>query len=107
MTEKDGAKAPAGAGAGDEAVLRRQRSERMSRIMWGYICGAITLLSFVVGLGPSFIPLGFGILGCVLAWQLFHGGDRRHSTVTGALALGGIMIWLTYNWPTIERYLAR
>ncbi|HKW52483.1 MAG TPA: hypothetical protein VJO12_02245 [Stellaceae bacterium] len=104
MAENDGAKAPAG--AGDDAALRRQRSERLNRIMWAYICGAITLLSFVVGLGPSFIPLGFGILGGILAWQIARGGDRRHSTLAGALALGGIMIWLTYNWPTIQRFLA-
>jgi hypothetical protein len=102
MTENDRAKTPA---EGGDAVLRRQRSERLNRIMWAYICGAITVLSFVVGLGPSFIPLGFGILGCVLAWQLYRGGDRRHSTSAGALALGGIMIWFTYNWPVIQRYL--
>ena len=103
MTENDGAKAPAAAA---DKALRRQRSERLNRIMWAYICGAITVLSFVVGLGPSFIPLGFGILGCILAWQLYRGGDRRHSMRAGALALGGIMIWLTYNWPTIRHFLA-
>ncbi len=104
MTENDGAKAPAG--GVDETAMRRRRSERLTQIMWAYICGAITLLSFVVGFGASFIPLGFGVLGGVLAWQLYRGGDRRHSTLAGALALGGIMIWLTYNWPTIHRYLA-
>jgi hypothetical protein len=93
------------AGGGD-AALRRQRSERLNRIMWAYICGAITVLSFVVGLGPSFIPLGFGILGCVLAGQLLRENERRHSVIAGALALGGIMIWLTDNWPTIQRYIA-
>jgi hypothetical protein len=105
MAEKGGAKAPAG--ASDEAARRRQRSERLNRVMWAYICGAITLLSFAVGLGPSFIPLGFGILGCILAWQLARGGDRQHSTLAGVLALGGIMIWLTYNWPMIRHFLAR
>ena len=105
MTGNDGTKAPPAA-AGDDKALRRQRSERLNRVMWAYICGAITVLSFVVGLGASFIPLGFGILGCVLAGQLYRGGDRRHSTVAGALALGGIMIWLTYNWPTIRHFLA-
>jgi hypothetical protein len=104
MVEKSGPKASAG--AGDDAALRRQRSDRLNRIMWAYICGAITLLSFVVGLGPSFIPLGFGILGGILAWQIARGGDRRHSTVAGALALGGIMIWLTYNWSMIRHFLA-
>lgn len=103
MTENDGTKAPPA--AGDDKALRRQRSERLNRIMWAYICGAITVLSFVVGLGPSFIPLGFGILGCVLAWQLYRGGDQWHSMRAGALALGGIMIWLTYNWPMIQRFL--
>jgi hypothetical protein len=32
--------------------------------------------------------------------------ERRHSVIAGALALGGIMIWLTDNWPTIQRYIA-
>src|SRR5712671_1812549 len=104
MTENDGAKAPAGAAA--DRALRRQRSERLTRVMWAYICGAITLLSFVVGFGASFIPLGFAVLGGILAWQLGRLGERRHSTVAGVLALGGIMIWLTYNWPTLQRYLA-
>jgi len=104
MTENDGAKTPAD--GDDERAMRRQRSERLTRIMWAYICGAIALLSFVVGFGPSFLPLGFGVLGGILAWQLFRLGERRHSTIAGALALGGIMIWFTYNWPTLQRYLA-
>ena len=103
MTENDRARATA---AGDEPAARRQRSERLTRIMWAYVCAAITLLSFVVGLGPSFIPLGFGVLGCVLAWQLIGQGDRQHSVIAGALALGGIMIWFTYNWPIIQRHIA-
>jgi hypothetical protein len=102
VAENDGAKTP----AGGDAALRRRRSERLTRIMWAYICGAITLLSPMVGFGASFIPLGFGILGSILAWQVFRDGDRRHSTVAGALALGGIMIWLTYNWPVVQRYFA-
>jgi hypothetical protein len=104
MTENDGAQAPAS--TDDARAVRRQRSERLTRIMWAYICGAITLLSFVVGFGPSFIPLGFGVLGSILAWQLVRLGERRHSTIAGMLALGGIMIWFTYNWPTLHRYLA-
>jgi hypothetical protein len=103
MIDNDGVEAPA---ASDEREARRRRSERLTRIMWAYICAAITLLSFVVGLGPSFIPLGFGILGCVLAGQLLRENERRHSVIAGALALGGIMIWLTDNWPTIQRYIA-
>jgi hypothetical protein len=104
MTEHDGAKAPAA--ADDERAARRQRSERLSQTMWAYICGGITVVSFAVGFGASFLPLGFGVLGCVLAWQLFRSGERRHSTIAGALALGGIMIWFTYNWPMLHRYLA-
>jgi hypothetical protein len=103
MTENDRAKAT----AGDDLAGRRRRSERMTRIMWAYICGAITLLSFAVGLGPSFIPPGFGILGLILAGQLMRENERRHSVIAGALALGGIMIWLTANWPMMERYFAR
>ena len=105
MSQNDGAKAPAADDAGAAAAARRAQSERLSRIMWAYICGAITVLSFVVGFGASFIPLGFGILGTILAVQLGRAGERRHSTVAGALALGGMMIWLTYNWPTIQHYL--
>src|ERR1700730_9629135 len=104
MTEKTAT--TAAASADHETAKRRQRSERLTRIMWAYICGAITLLSFVVGLGPSFIPLGFGVLGGILAWQLFRAGEGRHSRIAGALVLGGIMIWFTYNWPMLHRYLA-
>jgi hypothetical protein len=42
----------------------------------------------------------------VLAGQLLRENERRHSVIAGALALGGIMIWLTYNWPTIQRHIA-
>jgi hypothetical protein len=105
MTENDSAKALAA--ATEELAARRRRSERMTQIMWAYICGAITLLSFVVGFGRSFLPLGFGILGGVLAGQLYRAGDRRNSTLAGALALGGIMIWFTYNWPMVQGYLGR
>jgi hypothetical protein len=46
MIDNDGVEAPA---ASDEREARRRRSERLTRIMWAYICAAITLLSFVVG----------------------------------------------------------
>ena len=92
--------------ADDATAQRKAQTDRLTRVMWAYICGGIALLSFVVGFGASFIPLGFGILGGVLAAQLMRSGERRHSVATGALALGGIMIWLTYNWPTIQRYIA-
>jgi hypothetical protein len=58
--------------AGNGPPSPKERSERFTRIMWAYICGAITLLSFVVGLGASFIPLGFGVLGGLLVWQLIQ-----------------------------------
>jgi len=92
-------------GDNDEKATRKARAEHFSRIMWAYVCSAIALLSFPVGLGPSFIPLGFGILGEILSWQLNQGGDRRHSVITGSLSLGGILIWFTYNWPTIRSYI--
>jgi hypothetical protein len=104
MTEKTAT--TAAASVDHETAKRRQRSERLTRIMWAYICGAITLLSFVVGLGASFIPLGFGVLGGLLVWQLVQSGERRHSALAGAMALGGILIWSTYNWPMIHRYIA-
>lgn len=103
MTENDVAKAPAD--TDDERAARRQRSDRLTRIMWAYICCAIAVLSYVVGFGASLIPLGFGVLGGILAWQLSRLGERQHSTITGALALGGIMIWFTYNWSTLQRYI--
>jgi len=93
----------AAADAEGAKAARKARAERLNRIMWAYICGAIALLSFVVGFGGSFIPLGFGVLGCVLVGQLIGQGERRHSALAGALALAGIMIWLTVNWPMIQR----
>jgi hypothetical protein len=88
----------------DEAKAKRKaQSERYTRIMWGYVCGGITLLSLLVGFGATFIPLGFGILGAILAWQLTRSGEQRHGLYVGAMTLGGVMIWLTYNWPMIHR----
>jgi hypothetical protein len=91
--------------ADDAKAKRKAQGERYSRIMWAYVCGGITVLSVVVGLGPTFIPLGFGILGGILAWQLSRTEDQRHGMFAGILALGGVMIWLTYNWPTIHRFV--
>jgi 4-amino-4-deoxy-L-arabinose transferase-like glycosyltransferase len=73
----------------------KQRAERMNQIMWAYVCGAIALLSLMLGFGASFIPPGFAVLGGVLDWQLLRKGERRHSAIAGALALGGLLIWLT------------
>lgn len=93
------------ASAEDEKAQRKARAERISQTMWAYVCGGIALLSQPVGLERSFIPFGFGVLGCVLAWQLMKKGERRHSLIAGAIDLGAILIWLTYNWPVIEIYL--
>lgn len=89
----------------DAKAERKARSERHTRIMWAYVCGAITLLSTLVGFGASFLPLGFGILGGILAWQLNRAGDQRNAMFAGTLTLGGVMIWLTYNWPTLHRFV--
>ena len=51
------------------------------------------------------IPLGFAILGAVLVSGLIRSGEQRHGMFAGILILGGMMIWLTYNWPTIHRFL--
>ena len=83
------------------AAARKARSERLNQTMWAYLCGGIVFLSLFAGLGATFIPLGFGILGCVLAWQLKQKGERRHSTIAAAILLGGILIWLTLNWRWI------
>jgi hypothetical protein len=88
-----------------EKAERKARSERMTQIMWAYVCAGIALLCNVVGLEATFIPLGFGVLGGILAWQLSQKNERRNSLITGALNLGAILIWLTYNWPTIQHYL--
>ena len=85
----------------EQKAARKARSERLNQIMWAYLCAAIVFLSFFVGFTATFIPLGFGILGCVLAWQLKQKGEMRHSTITAALLLGGILIWLTVNWSWI------
>jgi hypothetical protein len=63
------------------------------------------LVSQLVGLGATFIPPGFGILGAVLAWQLTRTGEQRHGMFVGAMTIGGIMIWLTYNWPSIHKFI--
>jgi 4-amino-4-deoxy-L-arabinose transferase-like glycosyltransferase len=80
---------------------RNARSERLNQIMWAYLCGGIVFLSFFVGFTATFIPLGFGVLGCVLAWQLRQKGENRHSTIAAAILVGGILIWLTLNWSWI------
>jgi hypothetical protein len=91
--------------AEDAKAKRKAEGERYSRIMWAYVCGAIALVSVMVGFGRTFIPLGFAIFGGILAWQLNQAGEQRHGGIAGALALGGLLIWLTYNWPTIQRYI--
>lgn len=85
----------------EQKAARRARSERLNQIMWAYLCGGIVFLSFFVGFTATFIPLGFGILGCILAWQLKQKGEMRHSTIAAAILLGGILIWLTVNWSWI------
>jgi hypothetical protein len=85
----------------DERAKRKAKGERYTQIMWSYVCGAITLLCNAVGLEASFIPLGFGVLGLILCWQLLQKGERRHSAIAGAINLGGILIWLTYNWSRL------
>jgi hypothetical protein len=89
----------------DPKALQKERTERFTRMMWAYVCGGITVMSYLVGFEASFIPLGFGVLGCVLAWQLMKKGEPRHGSIAGALNLGGMMIWLTYNWSVVERYI--
>ena len=81
----------------DAKTQRKQRAERLNQIMWAYICGAIAILSPMLGFGASFIPPGFAVLGCILDWQLLRKGERRHSVFAGVLALAGILIWLTIN----------
>jgi hypothetical protein len=89
----------------EEKAKRRAQAERYRQTMWTYICGAIALLCNVVGLEATFIPAGFGVLGSILAWQLMQKGEKRHSAIAGAINLGSILIWLTYNWPLIRHYL--
>lgn len=98
MTGDNGTVRPSGE---EQKAVRKAQSERLNQIMWAYLCGGIVFLSFFVGLGASFIPLGFGILGCILAWQLKQKGETRHSTIAAAILLGGILIWLTANWGWI------
>ena len=88
--------------AEDEKAKRKAKGERYTQIMWAYVAGAITLLCNIVGLEASFIPLGFGVLGSVLAWQLMQKGERRHSMYAGAINIGGLLIWLTANWAWLS-----
>ena len=93
MTDK-----PAPPGLTDEERAKRKADgERRTLVMWGYVTGAITIISYIVKLEATFIPLGFGILGLVIAWQLNRKGERRNSVFAGALNLFGIMVWLTVN----------
>ncbi|HVA13590.1 MAG TPA: hypothetical protein VNF99_10095 [Stellaceae bacterium] len=95
---------PTGETEVEAKAARKAQSERLNQIMWAYICGAITLISSMVGLGATFIPLGFGVLGCVLAWQLMRKGERLHGSIAGAILWGGILIWLTANgsWIAVD-----
>jgi hypothetical protein len=87
-----------------EKAKRKARMERTTQIMWGYVCAGIALLCNFVRLEATFLPMGFGVLGCILAWQLSQKGERRHSVIVGALNLGAILIWLSYNWPLYRHY---
>jgi hypothetical protein len=98
-------KKPAAAATEEEKAARKAQTERLTQIMWCYICGAIALMSFFVGLGGSFIPPGFAVLGSILAFQLLQKGDRLHGIIGGALGIGAILIWLTANWPWIQSML--
>ncbi len=98
-------KTPSADNADEAKAKRKAQSERMTQIMWAYVCGAITVICNAVLLEATFIPLGFGVLGLVLCWQLMKKNDRRHSMIAGAINLGGILIWLTYNWPVAQHYL--
>jgi hypothetical protein len=98
MTSENEATAPS---EEEQKAARKARSERLNQIMWAYICGGIVFLSFFVGLSATFIPLGFGVLGCVLAWQLRQKGEVRHSTIAGAILIAGVLIWFTTNWSWI------
>ena len=89
----------------EQKAERKARNERNTQIMWAYVCGAITLLSIPVRLEASFIPLAFGILGLIIAHQLRRKGERRHNVIAGAINLGGILIWLSSNWPWLGHYL--
>ena len=89
----------------EEKTERKARNERNTQIMWAYVCGAITLVSIPVHLEASFIPLGFGILGLIIARQLRQKGERRHNVIAGAINLGGILIWLSSNWGWLRHYL--
>ena len=88
----------------DERAQRKAAGERRTLVMWGYVTGFITFISYVVGLEPSFIPLGFGVLGCIIAWQLNAKGER-HGLYTGMINLAGILIWITYNWSRLRGWI--
>jgi len=88
----------------DERAQRKAAAERRTLIMWGYVTGFITFISYVVGLEPSFIPLGFGVLGCIIAWQLNAKGER-HGIYAGMINLAGILIWVTYNWSRLRGWV--
>jgi hypothetical protein len=75
----------------------------LSRVTWAYVCGVFTLGSMMFGLGASFIPLAFGVMGAVLSWQLLKTDDRLHGGVAGVMNLGGVIIWVTHIGPVVRR----
>ena len=85
-----------------DSVDRKAARELRSQVMWGYVTGVITLLCYVVGLERTFIPLGFGVLGLILAWQLHAKGERQHAIFAAALNVAGIILWLATNWAWLR-----
>jgi hypothetical protein len=75
----------------------------LSRVTWAYVCGAFSVGSMMFGLGASFIPLAFGVMGGILSWQLLKTEDRRHGAYAGVLNLGGVIVWLTHIGPILRR----
>lgn len=83
---------------------KKAAKQLRSQIMWAYVTGAISLASYFVRLEVTFVPLGFGLLGLVMCYQLMDKGEKQHAGLAAALNTLGIALWLVFNLAWLRRY---
>jgi hypothetical protein len=88
----------------DEAVAKKAAKERRSQILWAYVAGATSILGYLAGLEATFLPMGFGVVGLILCYQLNAKGEPRHAGAAAALSSIGIVLWAAYNLAGLKHY---
>jgi hypothetical protein len=88
----------------DDAKAKKAVKERRSQIMWAYVAGAVSILGYLAGLEPTFLPMGFGVVGLILCYQLNAKGEPRHAGAAAALSSVGIVLWAAYNVAGLRHY---